>query len=71
MKKSIVTMKPNVKHKNLYSEALGKHFRMEVSMKARKCIIKEGSLDKYLVNTKPKDIDSKFGLYLREMIIKK
>jgi len=40
-------------------------------MKARKCIIKEGSLDKYLVNTKPKDIDSKFGLYLREMIIKK
>jgi large subunit ribosomal protein L28 len=40
-------------------------------MKARKCIIKAGSLDNYLINTKPEDIDSKFGLYLRELIRKK
>ena len=40
-------------------------------MKARKCIMKAGSLDKYLLNTKTKDIDSKFGLYLRELIKKK
>ena len=40
-------------------------------MKARKCIIKAGSLDNYLLNTKPSDIDSKFGLYLRELIQKK
>ena len=40
-------------------------------MKARKCIIKAGSLDNYLLNTKPADIDSKFGLYLRELIQKK
>jgi len=71
MKKSIVTMKPNIKKKNLYSETLKKHFRMYISMKARKCIIKAGSLDKYLVNTSTKDIDSKFGLYLRELVIKK
>lgn len=37
-------------------------------MKARKCIMKAGSLDKYLTKTKPADIDSKFGLYLRELI---
>ncbi|CDW76047.1 ribosomal protein l28 containing protein [Stylonychia lemnae] len=71
MKKSIVTMKPNIKRKNLYSEALNKHFRMEISMKARKCIIKAGSLDKYLTSTSTKNIDSKFGLYLRELVIKK
>lgn len=40
-------------------------------MKARKCIIKAGSLDKYLLNTKPADIDSKFGLLLRDYICKK
>lgn len=37
-------------------------------MKARKCIIKAGSLDKYLLNTKESEIDSKFGLLLREHI---
>ena len=40
-------------------------------MKARKCIMKAGSLDKYLLNTKPADIDSKFGLLLRDYIKKK
>lgn len=40
-------------------------------MKARKCIMKAGSLDKYLLNTKAADIDSKFGLYLRDLIKKK
>ena len=37
-------------------------------MKARRCIMKAGSLDNYLLNTKPKMIGSKFGLYLREQI---
>ena len=64
-------MKPNIKRKNLYSDALGKSFRFYISMKARKCIIKAGSLDKYLLNTKPALIDSKFGLYLRNLIQKK
>jgi len=40
-------------------------------MKARKCIMKAGSLDNYLLRTKPEDIDSKFGLHLRELIRKK
>ncbi len=33
--------------------------------------MKAGTLDKYLLNTKPEKIDSKFGLYLREQIKKK
>ena len=37
-------------------------------MKARRCIMKAGSLDNYLLHTKPKRIGSKFGLYLRELI---
>lgn len=39
-----------------------------ISMKARRCIMKAGSLDNYLLNTNPNDIDSKFGLYLRGLI---
>ena len=40
-------------------------------MKARKCIIKAGSLDNYLLTTKPKYLDSKYGLYLKDLIRKK
>ena len=68
MKKSIVTMMPNVKSRNLYSEVLAKNFKMDITIKARKCIMKAGSLDNYLLQTKPEDIDSKFGLYLRSLI---
>ena len=41
---------------------------MDITMKARKCIIKAGSLDNYLLQTKPENIDSKFGIYLRSLI---
>lgn len=33
--------------------------------------MKAGSFDKYLLNTKPADIDSKWGLQIRELIINK
>lgn len=33
--------------------------------------MKAGSLDKYLLNTKEKNIDSKFGIYLRDILQKK
>ena len=33
--------------------------------------MKAGSFDKYLLKTKPKQIDSKFGLHLRDLIEKK
>lgn len=71
MKKSIITMKPNVKSRNLESEILGQSFKLDITVKARKCIMKAGSLDNYLLQTKPQDIDSKFGMYLKELIKKK
>lgn len=71
MKKSIITKRPNIKNKSLHSEILNMDFKIYISMKARRCIMKAGSFDKYLLNTKPRDIDSKFGLYIRDMIIKK
>lgn len=71
MKKSIVTMKPNVKTRNLRSEILDQSFKLDITIKARKCIMKAGSLDNYLLETKPELIDSKFGLYLRSLIKQK
>ena len=71
MKKSLITKKPNVAKRSLFSEILKKSFKIFISTKARKCIMKAGSLDKYLLRTKTSDIDSKFGLYLRNMIHKK
>jgi large subunit ribosomal protein L28 len=71
MKKSIVTMKPNIKSRTLHSEVLAQSFKLDISMKARRCIMKAGSLDNYLLNTKPQDIDSKFGLHLRNLIKQK
>ena len=71
MKYSLITMKPNVMRKNLASEILGTNFRLWISMKARKCIMKAGSFDYYLLNTKPALIDSRMGLHLRMHIKQK
>ena len=61
----------NIVKKNLKSDILNQEFKLWISMKARKCIMKAGSLDNYLLNTKPKDISSKFGLYIRDLLIQK
>lgn len=68
MKYRIETAKPNIHRRKLKSDILGKTFRLWVSTKARKCIMKAGSLDNYLLTTKPAVIDSKFGLYIRSLI---
>lgn len=71
MKYKIETQKPNVHRKTIQSDILGKTFRIWISMKARRCIMKAGSLDKYLLNSNQKYIDSPFGQYLRNLILKK
>jgi ribosomal protein L28 len=53
MKYRIETMKPNIYKKKLHSDTLGMDFKIWISMKARRCIMKAGSLDNYLLNTKP------------------
>ena len=68
MKYSLQTMKPNVNRKTLYSDVFKMAFRTYISTKARKCIIKAGSFDNYLLNTKPQLIDSRYGLYLRGLV---
>jgi large subunit ribosomal protein L28 len=65
MKYSLITMKPNIMRKTYFSKILRKNLKITVSMKANRCIIKKGGIDKYLLETKPEVIDSKFGLYLR------
>ena len=65
MKYSLVTAKPNIARRTLTSTILGMSFRLWVSMKARRCIMKKGSLDNYLLETGTKYIDSRMGLHLR------
>jgi ribosomal protein L28 len=71
MKYRLETAKPNISRRNLYSETLNKNLKLWISMKARKCIMKAGSLDNYLLNTHPRYLDSKYGLYLKDIIKKK
>ena len=40
-------------------------------MAARKNIMKKGSFDKYILESKPKVIDSKFGQFIRKLMIEK
>lgn len=55
----------------MYSDILGKKIRVVMSYKAYRCIQKHGSFDNYILCTKPKDLDSKFGEYLRELMLRK
>lgn len=71
MKYSLVTMKPNVMRRSFFSQILNMHLRVWVSMKARKCIIKRGSFDNYIMKTKPKQLDSKFGIYIKQLMKQK
>jgi len=64
-------MKPNIMRRTFFSQILGMNLRIWVSMKARRTIMKRGSFDNYITRTKPEQIDSKFGLYLRELMKRK
>ena len=68
MKYRIETQKPNIYKKKLHSDILEQDFKIWISMKTRKCIMKAGSLDNYILNTAPRFLDSKFGLFLKELI---
>ena len=71
MKYSLVTMKPNTMRRTFFSQILGMQLRVWVSMKARKTIMKKGSFDNYILGTKSKQLDSKFGELLRSLMKKK
>lgn len=71
MKYRIETAKPNIYKKKLHSDIMGKTYQLWISMKTRKCIMKAGSFDNYILNTQPKKMDSKFGLFLRQQMLLK
>jgi large subunit ribosomal protein L28 len=50
---------------------LDKKIPIIVSKKAERTIKKMGSFDNYILCTKPKDLDSKYGEYLRELMLRK
>jgi ribosomal protein L28 len=68
MKYRIETAKPNIFKKKLRSDILGREFKLWVSTKARRCIMKAGSLDNYLLTTHPRYLDSRFGIHLKQLI---
>jgi len=70
-RRSIHTQMPNVFRKRLYSDILEQTYRIFISTKARRCIIKRGSLDNYLLLTQEKQINSKFGMHLKALIKQK
>ncbi|KAI0767710.1 hypothetical protein C8Q74DRAFT_973595 [Fomes fomentarius] len=47
------TWLPNIHNKRLFSDALQQHVRVKLTARALKTIHKHGSLDKYLLKTKP------------------
>ena len=54
-----------------YSDIFQMKMRVTVSTKAFRCIKKMGSFDNYILCTKPKDLDSKLGEYLRTIMLRK
>jgi ribosomal protein L28 len=63
--------KPNVKKKTYYSELLDKDIKLWVSTTAMKNIVKAGSFDNYILNTHPSKLNSKLGMFLRDLMKKR
>lgn len=55
----------------LYSEILGMKVRLPVTAYALKNIVKAGCFDNYILNTDPKKMNSKMGLFLKDIMLKK
>ncbi|KAL9650953.1 hypothetical protein ABK040_015056 [Willaertia magna] len=60
--------KPNAHWVKLYSEAFDTRIQLKATARALRCIDKAGGLDKYLLNTDPKKVDSRFGQWLKNKI---
>ena len=64
-------MKPNVMRRSFFSQILNMNLRVWVSMKARRTIMKKGSFDNYIMTTRARTLDSKFGQYIRSLMKQK
>ena len=60
---------PNVQNKNLYSESLSQFIEVKVTTAVLRTIDKKGCLDKYLLETRDKNLFSEKALELKSKII--
>ncbi len=70
-KKSKQFRKVNKIKRRYDSDLLGKNIQAKMSMKAYKEVKRFGSLDNYILCTDPKQLHSKYGEYLRELMLRK
>ena len=59
-----------MQRKSLYSEALGEMVRLRVTTHALRCVEKAGGLDRYILDTPERKLDSAVAMDLRETIRK-
>ncbi|CAD8070318.1 unnamed protein product [Paramecium sonneborni] len=70
-KKTRRSWMPNVQKQTYESLILGRRIHVKVTTKTMKCIRKAGSFDNYILLTKPQDLDSIYGEYLRKLMLTK
>jgi len=70
-KKTKVTKRPNYNYKRLYSDILQMYIRLPITTTALKNIVKKGCLDNYILLTKEKKMNSKMGMFLRNLMLQK
>eukprot|EP01126_Amoeba_proteus_P033681 TRINITY_DN3316_c0_g1_i5.p1 TRINITY_DN3316_c0_g1~~TRINITY_DN3316_c0_g1_i5.p1 ORF type:complete len:143 (+),score=25.64 TRINITY_DN3316_c0_g1_i5:286-714(+) len=63
--------KPNVHWKTFKSELLSQRFQVPVTTKALRCVDKKGGIDNYVLYTPEKEMDSKIGLELKKLLVKR
>jgi large subunit ribosomal protein L28 len=68
-KKSRRTWKPNVQEVKLYSETLDTRIRLKATTAAIRTVEKKGGLDNYLLRTKEAQLDSRYALELKAIIL--
>eukprot|EP00049_Salpingoeca_infusionum_P018140 m.355914 g.355914 ORF g.355914 m.355914 type:complete len:157 (-) comp17386_c0_seq1:770-1240(-) len=61
---------PNVVPKTFKSEVLGRNISTKVTTRVMRCIDKAGGFDRYILNTRDKDLDSAFGVRLKQEMVK-
>ncbi|KAJ1831564.1 hypothetical protein IWW55_004302 [Coemansia sp. RSA 2706] len=60
---------PNIQKVSLFSALLGKKLDVNVTTRVLRTIDKKGGLDSYLLLTKDKNINSEFGLRLKQQLL--
>ncbi|KAL2643856.1 hypothetical protein R1flu_011443 [Riccia fluitans] len=66
--KSRRTWKPNVQTKRLFSLALDKYIRVNITTHALRCIDKAGGIDEYLLNIPDRKLENDIALFWKQQI---